>query len=228
MNILLVGANGKMGRCVIGGSCEKVNIVAGVDKVGEGVIPIYKSFGDIDENILHKLDMVLDFSLPNVIEMELEFCKKNNLPLVICATGHMESQLQSIKEYSKFFPILKTANTSLGVFMVKEMLNAIKDLVGDYDISIIETHHKNKKDMPSGTAKSLAGVFTDRNIEIHSVRGGTNAGEHEIRIMGEHESITIKHIAEDRRLFACGAIKMCEKFSQVNDCGLYSMDDIFM
>ena len=227
MNILLVGANGRMGKAIQEIDNNKVKIIAGVDLFTDGKIPIFLSFNEIDQNTLAKIDMVLDFSSPTILEAELEFCKQHRFSLIICCTGHTKKQLRAIKDYAKHMPILKTQNTSTGIFLIKTMLNSGKQMLDGFDVCIIETHHKNKKDKPSGTAKMLMDTLGNKQeLSVYSIRGGTNAGEHEIKLMGEYESISIKHVAEDRKLFAVGAIKICEKFSHISKNGYYELDDI--
>ena len=227
MNILLVGANGRMGSIIQKENYKNVSVVAGLDINKGGKIPVYNYFSEISQKLMDDIDMVLDFSNPCVLTNELIFCKKNKLPLVVCCTGHSEKQMAIMTEYSKHIPILKLDNTSFGIYIIKKMLNSVKALIGDYDVCIIEAHHKNKKDAPSGTAKLIKNILENESINTYSIRVGSVVGEHEVRLLGKCEQISIKHIAEDRSLFAKGALKICEKFSHIKNNGMYEIDDIF-
>ena len=230
MNIILVGASGKMGRAIYDINKKNVKIIAGVDLIkNEKMQQNYQKFKEIPQKIINNCDILLDFSNPEVIYDELLFCKKYKIPLVICSTGHTNEQLNLINEASKAVPIFKTNNTSWGVYIVVRILRQFSKYFSNYDINIIEKHHRLKKDSPSGTAVMLKDAITEnnKNINILSVRGGTVVGEHEILFCGEHEYISIKHVAEDRKLFAYGAIKICEYMRHAKIAKLYSFDDLF-
>ena len=149
MNILIVGINGKMGKIL--NSVAKDNnckIVAGIDKNTKNYdknTKIYENFEKIPEIITKKVDIVIDFALPDIINSELNYCIKNNKKLIICSTGHTEKQSQDIKMASKKIPIFKTANTSVGIALIQKILKDNLNIINDYRIEIIEKHHKNKK-----------------------------------------------------------------------------------
>lgn len=229
MKILLIGSSGRMGKKVIECASENnIEILAGVDIVcGGDKFKTYKKVDDIPQSITNEVDVVLDFSLPQNTKNVLEFCKKNSKKLVICCTGHNADDLKHINESSKFIPIFITGNTSIGVYLICKILSDNKNIFKKYDIDIIEKHHKNKKDAPSGTAKMFGKCLSDddERITYHSIRSGTIVGEHEIMLSTNYEQIYLRHVAQDRKLFAEGALKICEFIAEKNQSGLYSMED---
>lgn len=229
MNILIVGINGRMGQILKNIAISKnYNIVAGIDKNIDKVeknIKIFNKFEKMPQLIVDKIDIVIDFALPEIIDEELDFCIKNNKKLVICSTGHNQKQLQKIKQASNIVPVFKTANTSIGVALIEKMLQDNLNILSEYQIEIIEKHHKNKMDMPSGTAQELSKILNNKP-NCYSVRAGSVVGEHEILLFGDEEQISIKHMAESRGLFAFGAIKIAEFMQKQNSAKLYSMKDL--
>lgn len=237
MNILLVGINGRMGQEILKLAEEKfdneINIVAGIDKVetcekykkNNKKIEIFGEFSNIYQNLIEKIDIVLDFSSPKIIQEELMFCKKYNKKLIVCSTGHSEENIKLIKKYSGYIPIFLSPNTSMGVAFLVSILKSYIKFIKNYEIKIIETHHKNKKDTPSGTAKSFIDELKSHylNAEVISLRGGNCPGEHEIVLLGQNEKISIKHEAYSRELFAEGALKIAE-FMKDKKAGLYTME----
>lgn len=220
-----------------------LKIVAGVDKFkGKLDYPVHESIFDCNDDI----DVILDFSRPDSLDSLLNYSKQKNIPLVLCTTGFTAEQLEKINEYSKSIPIFRSANMSLGVNVVNNILKKISALLhSNFDIEIIEKHHNQKVDSPSGTALLLANTIKDsiaedtkfvygregigkrehKDIGIHAVRGGSIVGEHEVIFAGQGEIIEIKHTALSREVFAVGALKACE-FMQGKDKGLYSMNHL--
>lgn len=229
MNILIIGINGKMGKMLNSvANDNNCKIVAGIDKNAKNYdknTKIYENFEKIPEIITKKVDIVIDFALPDIINSELNYCIKNNKKLIICSTGHTEKQLQDIKIASKKIPIFKTANTSVGIALIQKILKDNLNIINDYRIEIIEKHHKNKKDKPSGTAKEMLNILNNQP-NCYSIRAGSIVGEHEILLFGESEQISIKHIAESRTLFAIGAIKIAKFMHKQNLAKLYDMNDL--
>lgn len=246
MRILLCGANGKMGKVVYecASAFENTDVVAGVDPYGENDnFPVYRSFDDVDT----KADVIIDFSHPALLSSMLKFATENKIPAVVATTGLDENGLNLIKEASKEIPVFFTANMSLGVNLISELAKkAAAVLSPDFDIEIVEMHHNQKIDAPSGTALLLADEISsvlenepvyefDRHskrmkrskneIGISSVRGGTIVGEHEIIFAGTDEVIKISHSAYSKKLFANGAINAA-KFIVNAQSGLYSMKDV--
>ncbi len=244
--IILSGCSGKMGhvitKCVDERSdCE---IVAGVDiNECETTYPVYKSFSDVDVSA----DVVIDFSHPSVLKSLLEYCENKNCPAVIATTGLSEEQIESIKTLSNKVPLFFSANMSIGVNLISELAaKAARVLEGSFDIEIVEAHHNQKIDAPSGTALMLADSVSDaltekpkyefdrhskrakrekNEIGIHSIRGGTIVGEHEIIFAGRDEIIKISHSARSKELFAVGAVNAAV-FLKGKPAGLYSMKQL--
>ncbi len=247
INILLSGSNGKMGKTIqfLLKDNEKLTIEAGFDKFHDESckFPQYKSL----DNVLEEIHVILDFSRPDSLDELLKFAKINSTPLILCTTGYTENELLKIEEASKEIPIFKSANMSLGINIINNVLKKITPMLKDYDIEIVEKHHNQKMDAPSGTALLLAHTIQDsidentdlikgrngikkrerNDIGVHAVRGGTIVGEHEIMFCGTGEVITISHSALSRDLFAMGALKACE-FMYGKKPGKYSMDDLII
>ena len=246
INILLSGACGKMGnavtRCV--GEDDELKIIAGVDKAEMLCdFPIYKSFDDV--NVIP--DVIIDFSHISVLDSLLSFAIKNNVPTVLATTGYSTEQLEKINAASAEIPVFFTANMSLGVNLLCSLAkSAAKVLGSNFDVEIIEKHHNQKIDAPSGTALMLANavndVFDDKytyeydrhskrqkrpknEIGIHAVRGGTIVGEHDVIFAGHDEVITLSHAAQSKEVFAAGAVKAA-KFIVGKPVGLYDMGSI--
>jgi len=220
-----------------------INIVAGIDlmKYDSG-FPIYENIYECKEEI----DLILDFSRPDSLPDLLEFAKLKKTPLILCTTGYSQEQILSINSISKVSPIFRSANMSLGINLLNRILKMVSPLLYDnYDIEIIEKHHNQKVDAPSGTALLLADTIKNQlkdnityvngregihkrehsEIGIHAIRGGSIVGDHEVIFAGQGEIIEFKHSATSREVFATGALKACE-FMYKKSPGLYSMDDI--
>lgn len=249
IQILLIGCNGHMGRAITQ-SCrynENMTIVAGVDAVVnvDNDYPVYADIFDVKETV----DIIIDFSHPKVLNVILKYALEKSLPLVIATTGHSDEQKDMIEKAASSIPILLSANMSLGInLMVDLVKRATKLLHGSFDIEIIEKHHNQKIDAPSGTALLIADAVNsnlagnemkyvyDRHssmqkrtrdeIGIHSIRGGTITGEHTIIFAGNDEMIEIKHTAVSKSLFAEGALKAAS-FLYDKTPGYYKMQDIF-
>lgn len=244
IKVLVCGANGKMGANVISllsGDCE-ARAVCGVDIKGGGDIPVYGSFSAVKE----KADVIIDFSSPAVLHEELEWAKANGVPAVLASTGYSADDLKYIDECAKKTAIFKTANFSLGVNLLVKLVKQAAEVLGEnFDVEIIERHHNQKVDAPSGTALMLADSANEafggqkpylngregqvgkrgKEIGIHAVRGGTIVGEHEVMFAGEDEIITLSHSARSKKVFAAGAIKAA-KWIVGKPAGKYDMSDI--
>lgn len=246
VKIILSGCSGKMGhvitKCVE--SKENCEIVAGVDiNKCDAPYPIFSSFSDIDTDA----DVVIDFSHPSVLSSLLEYCKSNKIPAVVATTGLSDEQKKEIEEASKEVPMFFSANMSIGVNLISELAaKAARVLEGSFDIEIVEAHHNQKIDAPSGTALMLADSISDaltkkptyefdrhskrakrdpNEIGIHSVRGGTIVGEHEVIFAGLDEVIKISHSARSKDLFAVGAVNAAV-FLKGKPAGMYSMKQL--
>ena len=244
--IILSGALGKMGKAIT--ACVEnrndCKIVAGIDLANdESSFPIFKSFNDINVDA----DVIIDFSHPSVLDDLLNFAKDKKIPAVIATTGLNEQQIADIKTVSNDVPLFFSANMSIGVSLVSELAKkAAKVLQGSFDIEIVEAHHNQKIDAPSGTALMLADSIsealnekpiyefdrhskrmkrTKNEIGIHTVRGGTIVGEHEIIFAGPDEVIKISHSAYSKQLFANGSVN-AGLFLVGKEPGFYSMKDL--
>lgn len=247
VRIILSGCFGKMGRVITRCISERddCEIAAGVDICdGNAPYPVYKSFSDLDV----KADAVVDFSNPAVLSELLSYCRKSKTPAVIATTGLNDTQKAEIEAVSSEIPIFFSANMSIGVNLICELAaKAAKVLEGSFDIEIVEAHHNQKLDAPSGTALMIADTINDAletkahyefdrhsrrmkrqndEIGIHSVRGGTIVGEHEVIFAGLDEVIKIGHSARSKDLFAVGAINAALFLSRQKECRMYSMKDL--
>ena len=246
IKIILNGCSGKMGRIIseVAKNFSNLSIVAGIDKnssIDMGY-PIFSSIYECDVSC----DVLLDFSRPEALNDLLCYSKKNSTAIVICTTGFSKDELNKIKEESSIIPIFKSANMSIGINLINNLLKKVTStLYNNYDIEIIEKHHNQKVDSPSGTALLLGNTIKDsineetefvkgrdgnkkrehKEIGIHAVRGGSIVGEHQVIFAGQGEIIEFKHSALSREVFAVGALKACE-FMYNKSSGLYSMDDI--
>ncbi|MDE6274601.1 MAG: 4-hydroxy-tetrahydrodipicolinate reductase [Clostridiales bacterium] len=245
MKILLWGACGRMGRNVTelvqNGDYE---IVCGVDLCPAPMpFPVYRSAEEIKE----AADAVIDFSSAQNLAERLDYCKSHHLPIVLAATGYSEADEALIASAAKSIPVFQTGNLSIGINLLQLLAKKAAEILGDaFDAEIIERHHNQKKDAPSGTALMLAksinegfggekenvygrhgmvGTRDKREIGIHAVRGGTIVGEHEVSFAGEDEIITLSHSARSRKVFASGAIKAA-KWLVSQSAGRYDMNDL--
>jgi len=247
INILLSGCNGKMGRVItrLAENSSECRITAGYD-ISTAVKNNYPVFTNIEE-CNEKIDVVIDFSSPAAFESVLKYCTSRKIPLVMATTGLSSSQKDALKNESRNIPIFFTANMSLGINLLIDLVKkAAKTLEGNFDIEIIEKHHNQKVDAPSGTALQIADAIStvlnqnpeyiyDRHsrrkkrskneIGLHAIRGGTIVGEHTVLFAGNDEIIEIKHTAMSKDVFGEGALKAAE-FIYTKEPGLYSMSDL--
>ncbi len=244
----MCGCNGKMGRVIsdLVKQDEKAEIVAGIDISGE-CLDDYPVFRSIEECEV-QADVVIDFSSPAVLSELLDMGIKKQIPLVLCTTGYSEEELQQISKASKQTAILRSANMSLGINLLLDLVSAAAKVLAaaDFDIELIEKHHNQKVDAPSGTALALADAVNkgldeeytycyDRSKErvkrgkkeigISAVRGGTIVGEHEVIFAGTDEVIEFKHTAYSKAIFGKGAVAAA-KFLHGKSAGMYSMKDV--
>ena len=248
IKILMHGCNGRRWQMISGlvRDEEEMMIAAGVDTY-QGVSNEYPVFGSIDA-CDDDVDVVIDFSNAAAADAVMEYCAKRQIPLVFCTTGLSEEQLQKLEDTAKQTAVLKSANMSLGINLLLKLLkDAAKVLApAGYDIEIVEKHHNQKLDAPSGTALALADsineamdgsyVYTyDRSqvrrkrekkvIGISAVRGGTIVGEHEVLFAGLDEVIELKHTAYSRSVFGKGAVEAA-RFLAGKPAGMYDMSDV--
>lgn len=242
------GCNGRMGQVITGliEQDETVEIVAGIDQY-DGIKNDYPVYASI-ENCEVEADAVIDFSNAAAVDGLLDYCVKRQIPVVLCSTGLSEEQLKKVEESSKKVAVLKSANMSLGVNTLLEILPKIVKILAPagFDMEIVEKHHNKKLDAPSGTALALADCLNDavggdyeykydrtkerkkrekNEIGISAVRGGSIVGEHEIIFAGMDEVIEVKHTAYSRAIFGKGAIEAA-KFLNGKPAGRYDMSDV--
>lgn len=245
---IMHGCNGRMGRVVTGLVAEDaaIEIVAGIDTY-TGVANDYPVFASIEECDV-EADVVIDFSNASAADVLLDYCVAKKLPVVLCSTGLSEAQLAKVEECAKETAVLKSANMSMGINLLLKMLKDAVNVLSPagYDVEIVEKHHNQKLDAPSGTAIALAdsmneaagGTFEyvyDRSqrrqkrdkkeLGISAVRGGTIVGEHEVIFAGTDEVIEFKHTAFSRSVFAKGAVEAA-KFLAGKPAGRYDMSDV--
>lgn len=247
IKVVISGCMGKMGRVVkeVISMRNDCKVVAGIDlaDVKDYDFTVYKKPAELCE----KPDVIVDFSHPSALDDLLEYALTNDCALVLASTGYNEEQIAKIKSSAKHIPIFFTANMSLGINLLSELAKkAAAVLGGQFDIEIVERHHNQKLDAPSGTALMLADAINescgnaynyvyDRHsvrqkrdkaeIGIHSVRGGTIVGDHDVIFAGRDEVITLSHSAASKEVFAVGAVNAAV-FMADKPAGLYSMADM--
>ncbi len=244
--IIMHGCNGRMGQMITGIAAEdeSVEIVAGVDKFlgKENAYPVFEKISACDVDA----DVIIDFSNADAVDDLLDYAQKKNLPVVLCSTGLSEEQFKKVKETATKIAILKSANMSLGINLLMDVLGQVEKVLSEagFDIEIVEKHHNKKLDAPSGTALALADAMnkddkyeyvfdrSDRRavrdrkeMGISAVRGGTIVGEHDVIFAGTDEVITFSHHAASRAVFAKGAVSAA-KFLVGKEPGMYDMQDV--
>lgn len=244
--LIISGANGKMGKVIrnVVSTKDDCEVVAGIDINTESEsFPIY----DSPEKIAEEADVIIDFSNPALLDSLLDFAVSRKIPLVIGTTGYDEAQKEKIRKASEKTAVFFTYNMSLGVNLLASLAKKAVEVLGsDFDIEIVEKHHNQKIDAPSGTALMLADAMCEEidrpmkyeydrhskrekrtrdEIGIHAVRGGTIVGEHEIIFAGRDEIITLSHSARSKEIFAVGAVNAA-MFMNGKEAGLYDMSQM--
>ncbi|MEE1086960.1 MAG: 4-hydroxy-tetrahydrodipicolinate reductase [Schaedlerella sp.] len=248
IRIIMHGCNGRMGQMISNLVKEETQaqIVAGIDTF-DGIQNPYPVFESIEKCDV-EADVVIDFSNARAMDGLLSYCEDRKLPVVLCTTGLSEKQLIHMKAVSEKTAVLKSANMSLGINLLMKLLkDAAKVLApAGYDIEIVEKHHNQKLDAPSGTALALADSMNEamnnefeyvydrsqirkkrdkKEMGISAVRGGTIVGEHEVLFAGIDEVIEFKHTAYSRSVFGKGALEAA-KFLAGKPAGMYDMSDV--
>ena len=246
--VILNGCNGHMGRVLtdIISKDPEIEVACGIDPY-TGVQNDYPVFPDIASCDV-EADVVIDFSNAKAVDALLDYCEKVNLPVVLCTTGLSDEQLARVDETSKKIAILRSANMSLGVNTILDLLKKATEVFAPagFDVEIVEKHHNQKLDAPSGTAIALADAINEaadgqytyvydrhdrrqkrdpKEIGISSVRGGSIVGEHDVIFAGLDEVITIQHTAYSKSIFANGAVSAA-KFLAGKPAGMYGMPDV--
>lgn len=246
-NIVICGANGKMGKMIY--SCvserEDCKVIGGIDVFTESYadFPIVSLPSELPE----KPDVIIDYSNPASLDNLLSYCLTNGVPVVLATTGYNEEQMAKITAASSQIPVFFSWNMSMGINLLVELSKKAAAFLGEqFDIEIIEKHHNQKIDAPSGTALMIANGINEtfdntkqyvydrhsqrkkrekKEIGIHAVRGGTIVGEHEVIFAGKDEVITLSHSAASRSVFAVGSINAAV-FIQNRTAGIYDMSDV--
>ncbi|MBR2849833.1 MAG: 4-hydroxy-tetrahydrodipicolinate reductase [Clostridia bacterium] len=246
IKVILSGCGGRMGKAVAAAVGNEVRIVAGVDinaaSIDASDFPIYESITEFSD----KADVIVDFSHHSALPSLLDYAKATKTPVVVATTGHTDEELALMREAAKSVAIFHSGNFSIGINLIINLAKqAARTLGADFDIEIIEKHHNKKLDAPSGTALMIANAVADereeseyiydrhsvrkarepKEIGIHSVRGGSIVGEHEVIFAGANEVVSISHSAASREIFANGALRAAIYLAG-KSAGLYSMTDL--
>lgn len=248
VRVIMHGCNGQMGQTIVRliAADEEIELAAGVDAfdAGRNEFPVFKNIAECTV----EADAVIDFSAAAAVDGLLDYCVAKNLPCVLCTTGLSEQQLAKVQEASGKVAVLKSANMSLGINMLLKLLKQAAGILAPagFDIEIVEKHHNQKVDAPSGTALALADAVneelnnsyqyvydrsrvrekrTQKEIGISAVRGGTIVGDHDVIFAGADEVITFSHRAYSKAVFGKGAIQAA-KFLAGKPAGLYDMSDV--
>lgn len=245
--IIITGANGKMGKVIrsVIDSRDDCEVVAGVDlnTESDAGFTVYPTISEVKE----KADVVIDFTNPVLLDGLLDYAKSTKTPLVIGTTGYDDEQKKKIELASKECPIFFTYNMSLGINLMANLAKKAAEILGnEFDIEIVEKHHNQKIDAPSGTALMLADAIcevlpnpmkyeydrhskrekrTKNEIGLHAIRGGTIVGEHDIIFAGRDEIITLSHSARSKEVFAVGAVNAAV-YMNGKGAGLYDMKEL--
>ena len=240
------GCNGVMGQVITGMAkdMEGLTIVAGIDLKNdkENGYPVYASLEECKE----EADVVVDFASPKAADHLMDFCAEKKLGLVLCTTGLSEEQIKKVKETAEKTAVLRSANMSLGVNLLLKLVQEAAKVLASSGFDIVEKHHNQKKDAPSGTALALAESMNEalgnqyhyvydrssvhekrdpKEIGIASVRGGSIVGDHDVIFAGKDEVITFNHTAYSKAIFAKGALEAA-KFLAGKKPGLYDMSNV--
>jgi len=243
------GCNGHMGQVVtaVVKNDPDAQIVAGldIDAKQQAGYPVFEKPTDMPGDLT--ADVIIDFSNPAALESILAYGKSKNIPLILCTTGYSAEQIDAIQQASKLIPVFRSSNMSVGINLLIDLIKRACTVLGEeFDIEIVERHHKRKVDAPSGTALMLADAASfaipydtsyvyeresirkpreSNEIGISSVRGGTIVGVHDVIFAGHDEIIELRHTAASRDIFAIGAVKAA-KFIKGKTPGLYTMKDV--
>ncbi len=236
IKVLINGINGKMGQVLLNeiNNTDNMEVVAGISR------------NDNPNDVKEKVDVIIDFSTPEGAFRILDYAKTNKIPVVIATTGFNKEQQDKILEYSKEIPIFQSSNMSFEINLMCDLVAKLATQLTNSDIEIVETHHRNKLDAPSGTALMLANSINeaknndmeymydrhsvrqkrkDNEIGISSIRGGTEVGKHTVYFFGDNESFEITHTVNSRSIFAKGSIKAAEYLIN-QPKGFYNMQDL--
>ncbi len=248
VKVIIHGCNGRMGQVVAGLIREQkdMEVAAGID-VSDHISNPFPVFSEITE-CTAEADVVIDFASAKAVDGLLDYCIDRKLPCVLCTTGLSTEQEERMRQAAKETAILKSANMSLGVNILLKLVRDAAAVLADagFDIEVVEKHHNQKLDAPSGTALALADAINDqlnqeyeyiydrstrrqkraeKEIGISAIRGGTIVGDHDVIFAGVDEVITLSHSAYSRAVFGKGAVQAA-KFLAGKEPGLYQMNDV--
>lgn len=248
VRVIMHGCNGRMGQVISGliAADEEIEIVAGVDPYDkeQNGYPVFKTIAECSI----AADAIIDFASAAAVDSLLDYAVEHSTPVVVCTTGLSEEQIAHVKAASEKVAVLRSANMSLGINMLMKLLKEATAILApaNFDIEIVEKHHNQKLDAPSGTALALADSINEvldneyeykydrskdrkkrekKEIGISAVRGGTIVGDHDVIFAGTDEVITFSHMAYSRAVFGKGAIQAA-KFLKGQNAGLYTMTDV--
>ena len=244
--VIITGCSGKMGASLINAAAsrEDIEIIGGIDIVEpvNAKFEYAKTFSELKCSA----DVIVDFSNPVVLDSMLEYAVEKNIPVVICTTGYSEEQKKKIFAASEKIAVFYSGNMSLGINLIIELAKKAAAVFGDsFDVEIVEQHHNQKLDAPSGTALMIADAISEvktdseyvydrhayrkkrdkKEIGIHSIRGGNIVGEHEVIFAGQDEILKISHSARSKAVFAVGALNAAV-YMKDKKSGMYNMSDL--
>lgn len=241
MKVFIFGLSGRMGCALVSAAADRgYEVTGGFDRVRHPSIPTFTDAAAINVDY----DVIIDFSLPATLDALIAAATAKGVPVVIATTGYTPDEQKKIEALSRKVPVLQSGNMSVGVNVLLDLVGRAARALGEgYDIEIVEKHHNQKADAPSGTAVMLAKAAAEARTEttfvygregkhkrspdeigIHAVRGGTIVGEHDVIFAGRDETLTLSHTALSRRIFAEGAFRAAE-FLRTAAPGLYAMRD---
>lgn len=249
VNIILSGCGGRMGQAIVRAAKDDngCRIIAGIDVNADSIapaceFPVYQNISEFSD----KADVIIDFSHHTALPSLADYAARTGTPLVVATTGHTDEERATMLEAAEKVAVFSSGNMSIGINLLMELCRIGAKTLGDaFDVEIIEKHHNQKLDAPSGTALMLADAIRDERedteyvydrhsvrrvrdkseIGIHSVRGGTIVGEHEVIFAGTNEVITLSHSAASREIFANGALRAA-KYLASKGAGHYNMSDL--
>ena len=245
IRVILSGCGGRMGKEVARLCAEKeeFQVVAGVDVTNPAcAFPVFTDWAEA----LPEADVIIDFSFHTAVTALLSYAEKKKMPAVIATTGFTEEEKALIAAASQKIPVFRSANMSIGINLLAELARKAARFLPDFDVEIVEKHHNQKVDAPSGTALMLADEIASvlpepseyiyerhshmqkrspNEIGLHSIRGGSIVGEHDVIFAGQGETITLSHQAANREILANGAI-CAARFLAEKPAGMYSMKDL--
>ena len=211
----------------------KYGIIGSSGRLGGEVINVFNEAGyqlvfsyDVEgENRIEKPEIIIDCSLPEVFPKTINYVNEFNVPLIIATTGLTDDNFSELKKLSEKIPVVQSYNYSIGIQILLKLIQVANEKAGDWDVEISETHHRFKKDKPSGTAKMIQNVFKDKDVNISSLRLGNVFGEHAISFASLGEVLTISHSATSRRTFAEGILKSAQ-FIINKKIGFYTFTEV--